>query len=481
MCQKCNTQICTCEREVISPIGRKGEKGPAGPRATSLPAWWFKGVMVDFLHGDDAKAVKYSNTIPYKTFAAARLAAVAGDTIVFLPGTHDIYNGTLAMNGVSVYAMPGSVINVHNDQTVTQSEGLTVLGEGIWIFNNTGITLAGEHSNTDTYTFNFKELHIKGNWGLKFTYGNISINGVSVYIEDYGTTFYELANWEGTKAFVRIDNLFDYSDYNIEKDGVNIRVHSVVPSATHYLSFGKIFTYNSRCMILTNTTNEFNCSVHGDIDQFIQTEGASPNCTIYMTGNGANYKLYGGYRTNCNQCLVVTSAPTNSYPIKVYHQGSIYSDQVYGCVIVAGLKAYFKMRGIYIGGIYDVPGSSSESAIIKTGIYNDYNFMLPDGVTTGGNVEINGTIVNRQDVDSNEIFAVYDFSDTENTFKLRIVNSKFVFPNTNVEAAIKSEIGQSLEVVGSLSTNATILGGLFTKIGAGVVDIAAYTDDLILE
>lgn len=460
--------------------GKRGAQGKPGKDGVGANAIADNCLIVAEDLGNDSTAQPHSWSFPYKTYEAAQADAVAGDTIVFMPGTHEIITGLLAMVGVSIYAFPTAIINVRNNQTVVGTEGLNITGEGIWTFYDRGITiLAGNHDNNATYTFNFREIHIKVEWALKTAFGNVNMQGGNVYIEFMGTTFFWLADWIGAKANISIENLFDYSDYESTKSGENIRVHSITNGAEFCFTFKKIFTYNSRCLVLTNESDSYNATVRGDVLQNIQLSGTAPNCTVYMTGNGANYNLYGNYQTNCDQCIIVTSSPTNLLPIKVYHEGNIYSVNISGCVTVAGLLAYFKQRGIYIGG---VTGSVfPESTIIKVGIYNDYNYLLPiDGVTSGGNVEINGTIVNKQDFDSSEVYAVYDLGDTADVSKLRINNSKFVFTGTTPSLAVRAENNQSLEIVGVLATNATTGQSNYTQVGTGIIDIAAYTDDEIL-
>lgn len=66
-------------------------------------------LWVDSVHGNDATAQQARMQLPYLTLAAAKAAAVSGDTIFVLPGTYNEKN--LAKNGVNWHLCNGAVIS----------------------------------------------------------------------------------------------------------------------------------------------------------------------------------------------------------------------------------------------------------------------------------------------------------------------------------------------------------------------------------
>lgn len=483
MCDKCKKVECACEKDAISIFGRLGLQGPKGPKGDAVPVWWYKASIVDFTHGDNAKAVKYSNSYPYKTFDAARTAASAGDTIVLMPGTHDINTQLLTGDGITVYAMPGAIVNVNNTQVATAGT-LNILGFGEWHFFNNGINLDDlSLDNNAKYNFFFKDLYIHHTYGISARVGNINIAGDNVYIVDSGTTFLYANLWQGKNINVNIDYLVDNvpeSESNNFSSNIYIRANIGEDTSFSNISFKKITTVRRQCIVyLSDDITDFRTNTTGDIEQVSDiSKDFLGNSTIYVScAYGATHNFYGRYKANTPNCLVAVAVSYN--PLKVYHEGSIDMQDALSVATIAGSSAKVKLRGIYAAG---QAALSSFNATITIGVYNGWNILIPDsGITTGGNLEIIGTIINRHNGDSNEVTCIYCGGDTDNTTIVRFNNAKLLWTVTEGAVfAMYTETNQIAEFTGEVVTNFTDgIENQFTIVGDPWITVANFTDDQI--
>lgn len=69
-------------------------------------------VLVDAVNGNNTTAQRGQMQWPFLTLSAAKAAAVAGDTILVLPGTYSDTN--LAKNGVNWHFMPGAIVDFND-------------------------------------------------------------------------------------------------------------------------------------------------------------------------------------------------------------------------------------------------------------------------------------------------------------------------------------------------------------------------------
>ena len=480
MCNKCGQSSCGCKVPVIVQYGKKGPAGPTGPKNTALPSWWYKALIVDFTHGDNASAIKYSSTNPYKTFDAARLAAVSGDTIVFMPGTHEVDTGLLTGVGITIWAMPGSIINVNNAQ-VALIGTLNIQGDGEWHFFNDGINLddVNELDENATYNFFFNDLYIHYSYGISTRVGYMNIKGKNIFIVDQGSTFLYANLWHGPKINIDFDYLVDEADYGDSSEfSSNIYIYSA-SDATVNVNFKRINTVRRQCIVyLSGGVTTLNTKTVGDIVQF-SDNGADimANSTIYVSSvQKANHRFYGNYHTHNPDCIVAVSATASNIPLKVYHEGSIDSVDGKTCVTIAGANVFFKQNGLYVCG----KGIAAfESQVIAVGYYDGFNILLPGPLTFGGNIEIHGTLINNFEGDSFETVCVWDRGDTINVSRVRTVGAKMLVKNVEANAALFSEnFNQYLEIVGSLATNTSVGQTGYTIIG-GTISNSTYTDDEI--
>lgn len=487
MCNKCGQSSCDCKLPVIVQYGKKGPPGPPGPPGktrNALPSWWYKALIVDFTHGNNASAVKYSSTNPYQSFDAARLAAVSGDTIVFMPGTHEVDTGLLTGDGISIWAMPGSIINVNNAQ-VALTGTLNIQGDGEWHFFDDGINLDDivNLNVTDTYIFYFKDLYIHYSYGISTRVGNVFIKGENIFIVDQGSTFLYANLWEGNKISAEFDYLDDsvaQGDSTEFSSNIFVRASQTSSEPIVDIKFKRITTFRRQCIVyLSNNTASLKTTTVGDIVQLSDQEAdILGNCTIFISSiSQALHNLYGRYQTNTPRCLIVASNTDSNNPLKVYHEGSMNVIDAAGAVIVAGENAFLKLNGIYAGGEVDF---SSENATIITGYYDGYNILALAAITSGGRIEIAGTIINRHNGDGNEVHAIMDKGDTANTSITRLNNCKIICTVTSANYALLSEnVNQSLEIVGVLATNFYNGQSGYTQVGTGVIDSDDYSDDEI--
>ncbi len=485
MCNKCKKVICSCEREVISPVGKRGGDGPRGPKGESLPAWWYKAILVDFTHGDNAKAIKYSNTIPFKTYDAARLAATTGDTIVFMPGEHEVDTELLTGDGIRIWAMPQSIIYVNNAQVATAGI-LNIQGDGEWHFYNDGINIDDTLlENSVEHIFTFKDLYVHYSYGLSSRIGDIKIKGGNIYIVDQGSTFLYLNNWIGRNCDIEFDKMVDnvvQGDSSEFSSNIYIRASIGEDISYSNITFKKIVTKRRQCIVyLSDDTTEFRTTTRGDIEQVSDT-GADVmgNCTIYVSSTYiSSHNLYGRYRANTPNCIVAVSSAGALLPMKVYHEGSIDMQDSYGVMTLAGMGTKVKLRGIYAAG---QAAFSAANETITVGVYNGWNILLPGGgITTGGNLEVIGTIINRHNGDSNEVTCIYGGGDTDNTTTVRLNNAKLLWTvTTGAQLAMWTETTQILEVIGEVQTNFEDgIENQFVPIGTALVEIDDFTDDQI--
>jgi len=91
-------------------------------------------LWVDAVNGNDATAVRGRLSAPFLTLTAAKLAAIAGDTIIVLPGTYNEKN--LAKNGVNWHFENGAVISYSGMAAGGVFD--TAVAGGICAFNVTG-------------------------------------------------------------------------------------------------------------------------------------------------------------------------------------------------------------------------------------------------------------------------------------------------------------------------------------------------------
>lgn len=483
MCNKCHKIQCSCEKEAISIFGKLGLQGPKGPKGDTVPVWWYKASIVDFTHGDNSKAVKYSNSFPYKTFDAARVAASAGDTIVLMPGTHDVNTQLLTGDGITIYAMPGAIISVNNSQVATAGT-LNIQGFGEWHFYSNGINLDDLSLNNNAdYNFYFKDLYIHYTYGLSTRVGNINISGENVYIVGEGSTFIYADLWQGKNINISVENIVDsVEDGDSTNFSSNIYIRANIGEDTSYsnISFKKLKTLRRQCIVyLSDDITDFRTTTTGDIEQISNT-GADflGNSTIYVScAYGASHNFYGRYRSNTPNCIVAVAV--SPVPLKVYHEGSIDMQDAYGVATIAGSSARVKLNGIYAAGKASGP---SANETITIGIYDEWNILLPiGGVTTGGNLDITGTIINRHNGDSNEVSCIYCGGDTENTTVVRLNNTKMLWTNTvGAVFAMYTEVEQTLEIIGNIATN--FIDGIenqFLIVGDPWIVVDNFTDDQI--
>jgi hypothetical protein len=484
VCNICHKTVCCCKIPVIVQYGKKGNQGIPGKPKNALPSWWYKALIVDFTHGDNASAVKYSSTNPYKSFDAARLAAVSGDTIVFMPGTHEVDTGLLTGEGISIWAMPDSIINVNNAQ-VALAGTLNIQGDGEWHFFNDGINLddVNELDVLGEYIFYFKDIYVHYSYGISTRVGRVKIAGKNIYIVDSGSTFFYANLWHGDRCDIDFDFLYDsvaHEDSVEYSSNIFIYSSSVTGEANVNISFKKIQTVRRQCIVyLSGGVNHLITNTVGDIVQVSDNSvDILGNSTVYISSVAkGTHNLYGKYQTNNPRCLISVSNTASNIPLKVYHEGSMNVIDGDGCVIVAGNNSWVKLRGIYAGG---KSSFSSENATIITGNYSGYNILIGSGITSGGRVEVIGTIVNRHNGDSNEVHCIVDKGDTASTSITRLNNCKCICTVTEGTVAVFSENEtQTIEIIGVLATNFSSGHSGYTAIGDNWVDVANYTDDEI--
>jgi signal peptidase I len=481
VCNICHKTVCCCTIPVIVQYGKKGNQGIPGKPKNALPSWWYKALIVDFTHGNNATAVKYSSTNPYKSYDAARLAAVSGDTIVFMPGTHEVDTQLLTGVGIAIWAMPGAIINVNNAQ-VALTGTLNIQGDGEWHFFNDGINLddVNELDVNATYKFYFESLYVHYSYGIATRVGDVSIKGKNIFIVDSGSTFLYANLWQGPKINIDFDYLIDEVEYGDSSEfSSNIYIRSS-SDATVNINFKRINTVRRQCIVyLSSGVTTLNTKTVGDIVQ-ISDNGADvlANSTIYVSSvQKANHRFYGNYKTNNPDCIIAVSATASNIPLKVYHEGSIDSTDGRTCVTIAGDNVYFKQKGLYVCGKGVV---AFESQVIAVGYYNGFNILLPGALTSGGNIEINGMLINAFQGDYLETTCVWDRGDTINISKVRTVGAKMLVTGVVGNAALFSEnFNQSLEIIGSLATNTTNGQTGYTITAGGTISNGAYTDDEI--
>jgi hypothetical protein len=76
-------------------------------------------VVVDAINGNNATAQRGQMQWPFLTLSAAKAAAVAGDTILVLPGTYSDTN--LAKNGVNWHFLPGAIVDFNDPDDLIET------------------------------------------------------------------------------------------------------------------------------------------------------------------------------------------------------------------------------------------------------------------------------------------------------------------------------------------------------------------------
>ncbi len=109
-------------------------------------------VWVDTVNGVDGLAVRGRLTIPFRTLAAAQGAAIAGDTVMVLPGTYLAEN--LGKHGCNWHFMPGAIVNKVSSsnplfQAASTNIAYTVSGEGEFNSDSVGPVLRVSGTSAD--------------------------------------------------------------------------------------------------------------------------------------------------------------------------------------------------------------------------------------------------------------------------------------------------------------------------------------------
>ncbi|MCH9621009.1 MAG: hypothetical protein S4CHLAM20_04230 [Chlamydiia bacterium] len=151
--------------------------------STFLTKIKFNYLLVDGVNGDDAKAVKNTQSA-YKTITAANAAATTGDTVVVNPSTYD-EAGILALD-VNYFFFVGAIVtNATSDivQAFTNSTN-TISGYGSFVATGSNEAVRAD-GNNQHLLMEFLEVKSNTSSAIRYgsTFGRQSFRGLRVYSE----------------------------------------------------------------------------------------------------------------------------------------------------------------------------------------------------------------------------------------------------------------------------------------------------------
>jgi len=244
-------------------------------------------------NGDDSTGTRQRLDLPFLTIEAALNAASNADTVIVYPGTYTT-DVLLIGNGANIHFLPGTIINVTDEDCITSSGVEKITGHGQFTFNTTPIDITTTYFYFEALTVNLGSFVIN-----MFETSKIFINIVDV---SYDGSFIIVDGSGGTNSTfdLKIDNAFKVnsaiapfmtlkasSNYRIEIDKM------FASSMSLNKSIFKLATLEGRLNIEVNSLICIQLDSEAETGYIIEDDNCLAYKNIHFNNIYVNCNLYG--------------------------------------------------------------------------------------------------------------------------------------------------------------------------------------------